>query len=168
MARLVETLALGSVGQSTQKNYLAKWNTCVKERKAQGKWPWLHALDDPDKALTEQLEFMSSRRFVHNNQQSIVRGYLAAIIFSHKMFAGWQLPMSHCMIVAVGKGIDRAHVTAKKKKQIRLSLTWALLGRQVVLSIEGGGYVMWLGLAVYSSLVPSIRVVGVRKRTSPP
>ena len=81
VALLVETLALGSVGQSTQKNYLAKWNTCVKERKAQGKWPWLHALDDPDKALTEQLEFMSSRRFVHNNQQSIVRGYLAAINF---------------------------------------------------------------------------------------
>ena len=27
VARLVETLALGSVGKSTQKNYLAKWNT---------------------------------------------------------------------------------------------------------------------------------------------
>ena len=37
VARLVETLALGSVGKSTQKNYLAKWNTWVKERQAQGK-----------------------------------------------------------------------------------------------------------------------------------
>ena len=168
MARLVETLALRSVRQSTQKHYLAKWNTWVKERKAQGKASWWHVSDDPDKAQTELLEFMASRCFVHNNQQSTVRGYLAATIFFHMMFTGWALPMSHCMIVAVGKGIDRAHVTAKKKKQIRLSLTWALLGRQVVLSIEGGGYVMWLGLAVYSSLVPSIRVVGVRKRTSPP
>ena len=64
------------------------------------------------------------------------------------MFA--ELPMSHSMIVAVGKGINRAHGTAKKKKQVRLPLTWALLaqGRQVVLSMEEGGYVMWLGLAV--------------------
>ena len=30
VARLVETLALGSVGKSTQKNYIAKWNTRVK------------------------------------------------------------------------------------------------------------------------------------------
>ena len=82
MARLVETLALGSVGQSTQKNYLAKWNTWVKERKAQGKGPWLRVLDDPDKALTELLEFISSRCFMHNIQQSTVRGYLAAIHFS--------------------------------------------------------------------------------------
>ena len=37
VARLVETLVLGSVGQSTQKNYLAKWNIRVKERKAQVK-----------------------------------------------------------------------------------------------------------------------------------
>ena len=41
VARLVETLALGSVGKSTQKNYLAKWNTWVKERKAQGKGPYI-------------------------------------------------------------------------------------------------------------------------------
>ena len=36
-ARLVETLALASVGKSTQKLYLAKWNTWVAERGAQGK-----------------------------------------------------------------------------------------------------------------------------------
>ena len=31
VAQLVETLALVSVGNSTQKSYLAKWNTWVKE-----------------------------------------------------------------------------------------------------------------------------------------
>ena len=38
----------------------------------------------------------------------------------------------------------------KEEKQVRLPLTWALLaqGRQVVLSMGGGGYVMLLGLAV--------------------
>ena len=77
----------------------------VKERKAEGKGSWLHILDDPDKALTELLEFMAARCFVHNNHQSIVRGYLAANNFFHKIFAGWELPMSHCMIVAVGKWI---------------------------------------------------------------
>ena len=108
VARLVETLALGSVGQSTQKNYSSKWNTWVAERRAQGKGPWLHALDDPDPALNDLLELMASRCFLHNNQQSTVRGYLAAIIYVHKIFAGWELPTSHRKLLAVGRGIDRA------------------------------------------------------------
>ena len=33
----------------------------------------------------------------------------------HKMIAGWELPMSHCMLVAVGKGIDRAHGMCTKE-----------------------------------------------------
>ena len=66
MARLVETLALGSAGKSTQKIYVAKWNTWVNERAAQGKGPWLHVLDDPDKALNERLALMATRCFVHN------------------------------------------------------------------------------------------------------
>ena len=40
-ARLVETLALASVRKSTEKLYLAKWNTWVAEREAQGKEAWL-------------------------------------------------------------------------------------------------------------------------------
>ena len=106
----------------------------------------MHVRDDPDKALTELLELMTSPCFVHNNQHSTVRGYYAAIIFSDKMFAGWELPMSHYMTVAVGKGIDRAHGTAMKEKQLSLQLTWAVLAqeRQVGLSMEGGRYVMWL------------------------
>lgn len=63
----METLALGSVGNITQKNYAGKWNVWVKERKAQGKGPWLHTLADPDQALVEVLEFMACRCFVHNN-----------------------------------------------------------------------------------------------------
>ena len=113
--RLVEALALGSVGKSTQKNYSAKWSTWVKERKAQGKAPRLHTFDDPDEALTGLLEFMAFRCFVQNNQQPTVRGYFAPIIFFHKMFAGWELPTSHCMIVAAGKRADRAHTRQKGK-----------------------------------------------------
>ena len=55
------------------------------------------------------------------------------------------------MIVAVGKGIHRgARYVYQEKKQVRLTLTWAILteGRQAVVSMEDGGYVMWLGLAV--------------------
>ena len=51
----MESLALGSVGESTQKNYLGKWNIWVKERRAQGKGPWLHTLVDPDQVLGEVL-----------------------------------------------------------------------------------------------------------------
>ena len=79
VARLVKTLELGPIAKSVRNNYLAKWNTWGKERKAQGKGPWLHTVDDPNEALTELLEFMTSRCFVHHNQQSTVRGYLAAI-----------------------------------------------------------------------------------------
>ena len=75
VARLVETLALGSVGKSTQKNYLAKWNTWVKDRQAQGQEPWLHTctLADPKEVLSDLLGFMASRCFAHNNRQHTVK-----------------------------------------------------------------------------------------------
>ena len=136
----METLALGSVGESTQRNYTGKWNVWVKERKGQGKGPWLHTLADPDQALGEVLEFMACRCFVHNNQQSTVRGYLAAIKYFHKMHAGWELPTSRCMITAVGKGIDRAYGMVPKKAHVRLPLTWSILsqGKRVVNTMVDG------------------------------
>ena len=116
----------------------------------QAKEPWLHTLADPKGVFPDLLVFMASRCFVHNNRQSTVRGYLAAINLFHQRFAGWELPMSHCMIAAVGKGIDQAHGMSKKKAQVRLPLSWSLLsqGRQAVASMEDGGRVMWLGVAV--------------------
>ena len=114
----METLALASVGKSTQKLHLAKWNTWVSERAAQGQGPWSqHNPDSPNQALYELMEFMACRCFVHNNQRSTVRGYVAAIEFSHKLYAGWELPPSHGIIVAVGKGIDRAHGMSPKKRR---------------------------------------------------
>ena len=80
--------------------------------------------DNPNDVLFELMEFMACRCYARNNQQSTVRGYLTAIKSFHKMYAGWELPTSHCMIVAVGKGIDRAHGTSQKKPQVRLPLTW--------------------------------------------
>ena len=93
---------------------------------------------------------MACRCFVHNNQQTTVWGYLAAIKFFHKLYAGWELPPSHGMIVTVGKEIDRAHRISLKKVQVRLPLTWALLsqGKQVVASMVDEDHVMWLGLAL--------------------
>jgi len=114
VARFVETLAIGSVGKRALNTYLAKWNTWVKDRKTQGKGPWLRTLDDPREALTDLLECMASRCSVHDNQHSTVRGYLTAIIFSHKTFARRKLPKSHYVIVAVGKGIGRVHSMSKK------------------------------------------------------
>ena len=106
VARLAETLALGFVGESTQKTYLGKFNVWVAERKAQGKGPWLqYNPADPNRALSGLMEFMACRCHVHNNQRSTVRGYLAAIKFHHKMYAGWELPTSHCTSGDVRKGI---------------------------------------------------------------
>ena len=146
----METLAWGSVAESTQKNYWGKWKIWVEERSLQGKGPWLHELGDTDQVLEEVLEFMASRCFVHNNQQSTVRGYLAAIKYYHKMCTGWELPTSHCMIVAVGKGIDRAHGMTPKKSTGPLPLTWSILSqeRRVVTTTVDEGDVMWLGLTL--------------------
>ena len=105
--------------------------------------------------MSNLLRFMASRCFVHNNRQSTVRKNLASTKFFHKMFAGWDLPMSNCIIAVVGKGIDRAHGMSKRKAQVRLPLPWLLLSqdREALASMEDGGRVMWLGLAVsYFSL----------------
>ena len=70
----METLALGFVGQSKQKNYPGKLNVWVAERKAQGKGPWLqYNPSASSQVLSELLELMGCRCYVHNNQQSIVK-----------------------------------------------------------------------------------------------
>ena len=37
------------------------------------------------------------------------------------MFAGCELPTSHCIILAVGKRIDRAHDISNKKARVNFS-----------------------------------------------
>ena len=79
VAGLVETLALGSVGKSTMKNFIAKYNTWVQKNKPQGAGHWLHTVDDPNEALTELIDFTSSRCVVHTIQYSTVRGYYEGV-----------------------------------------------------------------------------------------
>ena len=95
-------------------------NTWVTERTAQGRAPWSHTVDDHNEALTELLEFMTSRCVLHNNQQSTVRGY--RIFTFSKMFAGWELPLTHCINVAVRKGADKAHPMYTKEKACWIAL----------------------------------------------
>ena len=50
----METLALGSEGESTQKNYRSRWNVWVAERAAQGEQAWLQRnADNPNPVLSE-------------------------------------------------------------------------------------------------------------------
>ena len=93
---------------------------------------------------------MSYRCFVFKNQSQTVRGYLSAIKFFHKMYAGWELPTTHCMVLAVGKGIDRFQGKGDVKPRVRKPLSWDMLwdGKNEVLTAEGGGPVMWMGLAL--------------------
>ena len=161
-------LPLRSVGNSTQKNYISKWNTRVKERKTRGDGPWLHTVDGVNEALTELLEFMTSRCFGRNNQQSIARGCLAAINFFHKMFTGWKLPLFHYIIVAVGKGIDLAHGMSTKKKPSQISLDVGnACGRATGSREYGRRGVRQVARTrrVVVSIVPSVGVVGVRQWT---
>eukprot|EP00904_Undaria_pinnatifida_P003784 jgi/Undpi1/13406/HiC_scaffold_8.g03065.m1 len=64
------------------------------------------------------------------------------------MFEGWELPTSHCMVTAVGKGIDRAHGKSEVRPKVRKPLSWELLtkGRGCVAGVETEGWVVWCGL----------------------
>ena len=151
---LVESLVRASVGGSTHKVYLGKWNKRLQGMNKKGRGPWLNLLDKFE-VLTLLLEFMVCRLFSFNNQQSTVRGYLAAIEFFHKLHLGWELTTLHYMIAAAGKGIDEFRGMSGKNAQVRLPLTWSILARGylTVTSSQKGGGVMWLGLALsYFSL----------------
>ena len=149
VARLVEALVSASVGGSTHKVYAGKWKKWSEFMRLKGKGPWLHTVDESE-VLNLLLEFMACRLFSFGNQQTTVRGYLAAIKFFHKLYLGWELPTSHCTIAAAGRGIDRIRGTSEKKARARLPLTWSLLshGYITVTSSRDGGLVMWLGLAL--------------------
>ena len=109
---------------------------------------------------------------MHNNQQPTVRGYLVAIKFFHKRYAGWDLPPLHCMIVAVRQGINRAHGALQKKAQVgqvAFDLGPLAQGRQVVISMVDGGKGDVVGAhVVVFPVMPSVGVVGVRDREDSP
>ena len=146
---LVESLVRASVGGSTHKVYLGKWDKWLEFMKNKGSGPWLNLLDKSE-VPTLLLEFMACRLFSFNNQQSTVRGYLVAIKFFHNLYLGWELTTLYCMIAAAGKGIDRFRGMSGKNAQVRLPRTWSILahGYLAATSSQEGGDVMWLGLAL--------------------
>ena len=93
---------------------------------------------------------MSYRCLFCKNQSQTVRGYLSAIKFFHKMYAGCELPTTHCMVLAVGKGIYRVQGKDDVKPRVKNQLSWDKLwdGKNEVLAAEGGGPNMWMGLAL--------------------
>ena len=101
--------------------------TTTRLRTIEGKSPWLAEGDGVDAAVKELTKFMALRCFAFKNQSQTIRGYLSAIKYFHRMFGGWELPTSHCMVVAVGKGIDRAHGKSEIRRKVRKPLTWDLL-----------------------------------------
>ena len=147
---LIGTLALGSVAGSTHREYWARFRAFASFRQAKRKSPWLEMKDGEQAAVDALLEFMAFRCFVHKNQSGTIRGYLAAIKFFHRMYAGWDLPTAHCMVVAVCKGIDRAHGWSDVKPRTRRPLTWNVLlsGKASVWGMRVEGPVIWMGLAV--------------------
>ena len=81
---------------------------------------------------------MAERCFTFRHQSQTVRGYLAAIKSFRKKFGGWDLPTSHRMVTAVGKGIDRAHGKSEVRPKVRQPLSWDLLtkGRRCGVEVE--------------------------------
>ena len=63
----------------------------------------------------------------------------------YKTFVECEMPTtSHCMIWAVGKGLDRAHGMSNNKVLVKLKLAWAMLsqGPRLVASRIDGGHVL--------------------------
>lgn len=148
VAQMVDALVSASIANSTKKLYDAKWSTWVSFMEKKGKEPWLHDLMNSE-VTGLLLEFMACRVYVHNNQQTTVRGYLAAIKYYHKLYQGWELPTSHCLLVAVGKGIDRIRAAGvSTPRRMRLPLTWAILSGGYEAKMGRGERVIWLGLAL--------------------
>ena len=73
---------------------------------------------------------MALRCFTFITQSQTVRGYLAAIMYFDTMFGGWELPTSHCMVTAVGKGIDRADGKSEVRSKVSKPISWDLLTKR--------------------------------------
>ena len=74
--------------------------------------------------------------------------------------------MSHCIIVTVGAGIDKAHVMSTKENHARLPLTLVVYaeGQQAVVSMEDGGVSRVVRTRrTILFLMPSVVIVGVRQ-----
>lgn len=164
VARLVEALLSASVGGSTHKVYAGKWKKWLEFMKLKERGPWLHLTDEAE-VIDLLPEFMACRLFSFNNQQSTVRGYLAAIKFFHKLCIAWDLPTTHCTILAAAKGIDRIRGSSgTKAPQVRMPLTWSILshGYHAVTQSADSGMVTWL-----LSSLSRVRTVRVFKRVGP-
>ena len=109
---------------------------------------------------------MACRLFYFNNQQSTVRGYLAAIKFFHKLYLGWELTTSHYMIAAAGKGIDRYSGGCQEKRTSEVAADVVDLSSRIPYGHEFSGgrrrNVVRSGLVVLL-VVPSVRTVRVRE-----
>lgn len=125
--RLLGCLAWASVGKSTHKQHQSCWQAWKKARLESGKEPLLLGSKGAGDAVKALVEFMTMRCFVHRNQSQTVRGCMAAIKYFHNMYAEWDLPTTHFMVVAVGKGIDRAHAKSELKSMVRKPLSWKIM-----------------------------------------
>ena len=103
-----------------------------------------------DAAVRELTKLSALRCFTFKNQSQAIRGYLAAIEYFHKMYRGWELPTSHGMVVAIGKGIDRAHGKSEVRPKVRKPLTWDLLtkGMKSAAEVDTEEWVVSSGLAL--------------------
>ncbi|CAB1105993.1 unnamed protein product [Ectocarpus sp. CCAP 1310/34] len=113
----------GSLNASMLKGYHSKWDTWTAERAKANLSPWLYEEDGVDSAVRELTVFMASRCLVYKNQSQTVKGYLAAIKYFHKQYAGWELPTSHFRVVAVGNAVERLHARAETTPLVRQPLT---------------------------------------------
>ena len=151
-ARLVETLALASVRKSTEKLYLAKWNTWVAEREAQGKEAWLqYNPDNPSKPSVVRADGVHGVSFLCTQQSAVdrkgvpCRNPLFPLDIRRLGASNLTLHDSCC-----GKKdrLSARNVTEESTGQASVDQGPFSQGKQVLSSIVDGGHVMLLGMAL--------------------
>lgn len=102
--RVVDLFVHGFLNENTKRgNCSSKFRIWAEKREKvrQGLWPYDE--NGAEFAVRELTVFMTSSCLAHKNQSGTIRGYLAAIKYSHQLYAGCDLPTSRFRVLAVSK-----------------------------------------------------------------
>lgn len=108
---LVETLEIGTVGNSTNKIYVSIHTRIsgLGFLRAVTKSDWA-SRDKVGEAVLTVAQYTTRRCLVEGNQTTTVRGHdLSAVKHYHKMNQGWEVLTMHWMVGDVLRGVDRVH-----------------------------------------------------------
>lgn len=127
VATWMESLVCASIGGSTHKVYAGKWSNWLEFTERN------RAVGAPD----GRVGGAQSVARIHGLppilfEQSTVhcQWVLGRNTFYHKLYLGWDLPTSHCVLVATAQRADIIRGTSVKQTQVTSPITWSGVSRK--------------------------------------